>query len=401
MDGKALKAQIEAIGFDEVRFARADEVPSGRFLEWLEDGWHADMTWLDRTAEKRLDPNLVLSGVKSLIMLGVSYWPDDTAVSSQKKWAKYSLYSDYHDTLLEGLKKVGKILEDEFQASSMDYRLYTDAGPVIERGWGAKAGLGWQGKNGMLISRKHGNWLLLASILTTFELAPDPPLMKSFSRELEAEHSLGLNCGKCTRCIEACPTGAIPEPGLVDARRCISYHTIENKGVIPREFRAAIGSRIFGCDICLDVCPWNRFARKGRQLLLSSRYDVADLSLLELLQMTQERFSEVFRKSPIKRTKLRGLLRNACIVAGNLNESSEWLEGVKQERQLVMDQLVLLAEHELAMVRAHAVWAVFRLAGEEGANLLATTRRKETDPEVLAEYVWWGKEFLFEAQTFS
>jgi epoxyqueuosine reductase len=397
MDGNVLRAQIEAIGFDEVRFARADDVPSGRFLEWLEDGWQADMTWLDRSTEKRLDPSLVLPEIKSVIMLGVSYWPDETTVSSQEKWAKYSLYSDYHDTLLDGLKKVGKILEDEFQVSSSDYRFYTDTGPVIERGWAAKAGLGWQGKNGMLISRKHGNWLLLASILTAFELEPDPPLSKYSSREMESEHSMGLNCGKCTRCIEACPTDAIREPGLVDARRCISYHTIENKGVIPREFRAAVGSRIFGCDICLDVCPWNRFARKGRQLLLSSRYDVVDLSLLELLQMSQERFSEVFRKSPIKRTKLRGLLRNACIVAGNLGDSSEWLEGVKGERQLVTDQLVLLAEHEMAMVRVHAVWAVFRLVGKAGFDLLTTSRRKEADPEVLAEYVWWEKELSVEA----
>ncbi len=292
---------------------------------------------------------------------------------------------------------MGKILEDKFQIPSSDYRFYTDTGPVIERGWAAKAGLGWQGKNGMLISRKHGNWLLLASILTAFELEPDPPLSKYSSREMESEHSMGLNCGKCTRCIEACPTDAIREPGLVDARRCISYHTIENKGVIPREFRAAVGSRIFGCDICLDVCPWNRFARKGRQLLLSSRYDVVDLSLLELLQMSQERFSEVFRKSPIKRTKLRGLLRNACIVAGNLGDSSEWLEGVKGERQLVTDQLVLLAEHEMAMVRVHAVWAVFRLVGKAGFDLLTTSRRKEADPEVLAEYVWWEKELSVEA----
>jgi epoxyqueuosine reductase len=397
MDGNVLRAQIEAVGFDEVRFARADDVPSGRFLEWLADGWQADMTWLDRSTEKRLDPRLVLPAVKSVIMLGVSYWPGEATASSQEKWAKYSLYSDYHDTLLEGLKKVGKILEDEFHVSSTDYRFYTDAGPVIERGWAAKAGLGWQGKNGMLISRKHGNWLLLASILTAFELEPDLPLSKNSSREMESEHSMGLNCGKCTRCIEACPTDAIREPGLVDARRCISYHTIENKGVIPREFRVAIGSRIFGCDICLDVCPWNRFAKKGRQLLLSSRYDVVDLSLLEILQMSQARFSEVFRKSPIKRTKLRGLLRNACIVAGNLDDSSEWLKGMKGERQLVTDQLLLLAEHEMSMVRVHAVWAVFRLVGKAGFDLLAISRRKEADTEVLAEYVWWKKELSVEA----
>ncbi|MBL4575216.1 MAG: tRNA epoxyqueuosine(34) reductase QueG [Opitutaceae bacterium] len=394
MDTRELKAQIEAVGFDEVRFAQVDDVPSGEFLQWLEDGWQADMNWLDRTAEKRLNPDLVLPGVKSLIMLGVSYWPGEGDPSTQRRWAKYSLYSDYHDTLLEGLKKVGKILEEKFDISSTDYRFYTDAGPVIERGWAAKAGMGWQGKNGMLISRKHGNWLLLASVLTTVELEPDPPLMKSSLRKMEGESSLGLNCGKCTSCLEACPTEAIPKPGLIDARRCISYHTIENKGVIPRGFRAAIGSRIFGCDICLDVCPWNRFAKKGRQLLLSSRYDVVPLTLLELLAMTQERFSEVFRKSPIKRTKIRGLLRNACIVAGNLNESQEWVQGVEGEQQLVLDQLLLLAGHELAMVRVHAVWAVFRLSGKEGFDLLKSARKGEVDSEVLAEYEWWESEAL-------
>jgi epoxyqueuosine reductase len=186
------------------------------------------------------------------------------------------------------------------------------------------------------------------------------------------ERDVGLLCGTCTRCLDACPTNAFAAPGVVDARRCISYQTIENKGVIPRELRAGIGNRIYGCDVCLEVCPWNRFAQQGRQLLLSARYDLAELSLAALLALTPERFAEVFRRTPIKRLKLVGLLRNACVVAGNVGDAS------------LLPQLVSLAtSHPSALVRAHAVWAVFRLGGGEQ---LATARANETDPIVRAEY---------------
>jgi epoxyqueuosine reductase len=237
---------------------------------------------------------------------------------------------------------------------------------MLERSWAARAGIGFVGKNAMLISRRHGNWLFLASILTRVEISPDEPIRKKTS-----DATIGLLCGKCTRCLDACPTDAFAQPGVVDSRRCISYQTIENKGIIPRELRAGIGQRIYGCDVCLEVCPWNRFAQAGRQMLLTARHDIVQLSLRELLEMTPLRFAEVFRRTAIKRVKLGGLLRNACVVAGNSGDAS------------LLPQLVRLASHELPLVRAHAVWAVRRLGG---VDLLSEARAQEMDPAVLEEY---------------
>jgi epoxyqueuosine reductase len=252
--------------------------------------------------------------------------------------------------------------------TAADYRYYVDTGPVIERGWAAKSGLGFIGKNAMLISRTHGNWLFLAAVLTTLDFSPDAPVRKEAAgRETEA----GLLCGKCTRCMDACPTQALPKPGVVDARRCVSYQTIENKGIIPRELRAGIGHRIYGCDTCLEVCPWNRFAQAGRQVLLAARYGLADLPLRELLELTPERFAVVFKGTAIKRVKITGLLRNASIVAANTGAIE------------CLDALVELASHASPVVRAHAVWAVRKL---DGAGLLAGARAAEQDAAVLAEY---------------
>jgi epoxyqueuosine reductase len=283
------------------------------------------------------------------------------------------LNEDYHDTIKPALVAAGRVIEELFGAGERDYRYYVDTGPVLERGWAARAGIGFVGKNAMLISRRHGNWLLLAAILTTVELAGDEPIRKKVANTDPARAGdVGLLCGKCTRCLDACPTDAFARPGVVDARRCVSYQTIENKGVIPRELRAGIGRRIYGCDVCLEVCPWNRFAQEGRKLLLAARGEIAELGLGEILALTPGRFAEVFRRTPIKRVKLGGLLRNACIVAGNSGETA------------LLPQLLRLAgTHELALVRAHAVWAVFRLGGGAG---LAAARAAETDANVMAEY---------------
>jgi epoxyqueuosine reductase len=227
----------------------------------------------------------------------------------------------------------------------------------------------------MLISRRFGNWLFLASILTKLEFVPDAPLMKkSERRKAEGENNhVGLLCGKCTRCMDECPTGALPRPGVLDARRCISYQTIENRGMIPRELRPGIGTRIYGCDICLDVCPWNRFARTARSVLLAARGEIAELPLRELLELTPARFAEVFRGTAIKRVKLAGLLRNACVVAGNSGDTG------------LLEPLVRLAAHASPVVRAHAVWAVFRLT-DSAEKILAAARAAETEAVVLEEY---------------
>lgn len=377
-----LRSRLRELGFDVVRFVRVDEPnpAMGRALTaWLEAGFQADMEWMTRTAEKRSNPGLVLPGARSAVLLGVNYWTTQPP-GAAAKWARYSLYQDYHDTLKPALAAAGKLLEEFYGARSEDYRYYVDAGPVLERGWAERGGLGFVGKNAMLISPEFGNWLFLAEILTRIAFAPDERLAptRGPGEEPPAKSSrVGLYCGSCTRCMDACPTNAIREPGVVDARRCISYQTIENRGIIPRELRAGIGARIYGCDICLEVCPWNRFAQEGRRALLSARGEIADLTLLEILSLTPERFAEVFRKTPIKRTKLTGLLRNACIVAANTN-AAECLDRI----------LELAASHESAVVRATAVWAAARLSGWEKISAqLVSARRKESDALVLSEYL--------------
>lgn len=393
---EALREAIRGFGFDEVRFSDLSPISDNRLEHWVEAGYHADMEWLARSIEKRLDPTLVLDGACSVIMLGINYLPPSgERAREQTGFAKYSMYRDYHDTVLLGVKAIGALLESEYGLGPRDYRYYVDTGPIMERGWAAASGMGWQGKNGMLISKTHGNWLLLATVLTQLEIEPDGPLKKKARGASAAKAELGLLCGKCARCMDACPTDAIVEPGILDTRKCISYQTIENKGVIPRELRSRIGGRVYGCDICLDVCPWNRFAEAGRQQLLESRYEVAELGLLDLLRMDVEQFREAFRKMPMKRTKLRGLKRNACIAAGNLLECEDWWPTEAGERESFLEAvkrelLVLAEEDEEPLARGAAVWAVYRLCGEEAESLLAGARERESDEAVLEEYAAWG-----------
>ena len=373
-----LRERLRSLGFDEVRFARAAGEFGRGLKEWFAAGMHADMAWMERTVDKRTRADLVLPGVQSVIILGVNYWPGapvDQRISGSGKprWARYALQEDYHDTMKPGLIAAGRLLEEMAAVSEADYRYYVDTGPVLERGWAARSGLGFRGKNAMLISKTHGNWLFLASILTRVEITPDEPLRKTERLPDDGEQA-GLLCGKCTRCLDACPTDAFSAPGVVDARRCISYQTIENKGIIPRELRSGIGARIYGCDVCLEVCPWNRFAKQGRQMLLAARHDLADLSLQEILELTPERFTEVFRRTPIKRLKFTGLLRNACVVAGNSGDVS------------LLPRVLRLVSHDSVMVRSHAVWAAKRLAGRDAEALLKISRAQESDAQVLAEY---------------
>ncbi len=371
----SLRERLESLGFDDVRFAAINGSVADPLRAWLDAGMHADMQWMERSADKRLNPEQVLPGARSMIVLGINYWSDQirdpqSAIrnsSASPIWARYALYEDYHDTLKPALVAAGRVIEEMYGATREDYRYYVDTGPVLERSWAARSGIGFTGKNAMLISRRHGNWLFLATILTRIPFTPDEPVRVNFR-----EREVGLLCGRCTRCLDACPTNAFAAPGVVDARRCISYQTIENKGVIPRELRPGIGNRIYGCDVCLEVCPWNRFAQDGRRMLLSSRYDLAALSLAEILALTPERFAEVFRRTPIKRLKLTGLLRNACVVAGNIGDTAH------------LPQLVTLAStHSSALIRAHAVWAVYRLGAGESLDGMAAG---ETDPIVRAEF---------------
>ena len=246
-----LRRRLGELGFDEVRFAALAGAPGehGRVLSrgtldehFLDErGYHADMDWMGRTAAKRLDPGLVLEGARSAVLLGVNYYQGGSgAPEGAPVWARYSLYRDYHDSIRPALERAGRVLEEELGAAPGDYRYYVDTGPVLERAWAASAGVGFIGKNAMLISRRHGNWLFLCAILTRLALEPDPPVRLRGDRG-----AVGLLCGKCTRCMDACPTLAFPRPGVVDARLCISYQTIENRGSIPRALRPSIGARIF------------------------------------------------------------------------------------------------------------------------------------------------------------
>jgi epoxyqueuosine reductase len=372
-DAEMLRTRLRGLGFDVVRFAAAGPAPGAEALDsWWAAGRAADMAWMGRTLDKRKDPALVLPGTRSLIMLGVNYGPGAAPpLDPAPRWARYAGHVDYHDTLKAGLAAAGKVLEEMAGAGAGDYRYYVDTGPVLERGWAAVAGAGFIGKNAMLISRDFGNWLFLAAMLTRVELPPDPPVKRRPSPG-GGGNGVGLLCGKCTRCMDACPTSALPAPGVLDARRCVSYQTIENRGIIPRELRPGIGALIYGCDTCLEVCPWNRFARAARSVLLSVRPEMARLTLGELLDLTPEKFAVVFRGTAVKRLKLAGLLRNACIVAANTEATDQ------------LDRLVGLAiTHPLAVVRAHAVWAVRRLGGGER---LTGAAANETDELVRVEY---------------
>jgi len=401
-----LRERLLALGFDVVRFARVTPLaqPVDALRAWLDAGRHADMGWIARGFEKRKNPGLVLSGAKSVIVLGVNYGrleghlegrpPCRPSVSEENKindvaddtevvppdmraprWARFARYSDYHDTIKPALIRAGREIEEEFGISADDYRYYVDTGPVLERAWAERAGAGFIGKNAMLISRDYGNWLFLAAIFVRAEIATDAPLTEaSASARSASGHRL---CGKCIRCLDACPTGALAGAGVVDSRLCIAYQTIENKGVIPRELRPKIGAHIFGCDVCAEVCPWNRFARESGGVLLDARPELARLSLRDVLALTPEKFAAVFHKTAIKRIKLAGLLRNACVVAGNLGEGGRDYVG----------ELVALAGHASPLVRVHAVWAVFRIVGSERASeLLREARAAEMDADVLREY---------------
>jgi epoxyqueuosine reductase len=366
-----VRADLLDLGFDVVRFTDVSAVPAERLDQWIDEGMHADMDWIARGREKRLAPGLVLPGAAAVITLGVNYLPRSEAAEDRPVWARYAQWADYHDTLLEGLKRAGSLLE-RAGVRPGSHRYYVDTGPLLERGWAARAGMGFLGKNGMLISHGHGNWLFLSAILVAARVEPDPPLGADRAFDADGGARVGLHCGKCTRCLDACPTDALPRPGVVDARRCISYHTIENKGIIPRELRTAFGARIYGCDTCLEVCPWNRFAQASRSLLLEARSH-GELSLEEILHLTPETFAERFRGTAVKRLKLRGLLRNACIVAANLRRTD------------LLPRILELCTHTEPVVRAHAVWAAASLDPAGVRELLRGLAARETSPEVLAE----------------
>ncbi|HEY0628071.1 MAG TPA: tRNA epoxyqueuosine(34) reductase QueG [Sphingomicrobium sp.] len=340
----SLKARIfdkaRELGFCAWGIARADAAPEAgeRLREWIAAGNHGEMGWMEARAEQRASPQGLWPEAKSVIALAMSYAPphDPLALADAKDRGRISVYAqggDYHKTVKKALKAVGRWLADE---CGCELKVFVDTAPVMEKPLSAAAGVGWQGKHSNLLNREHGSWLFLGVIYTTLELEPDAP----------AE----VRCGTCTRCIDACPTGAIVAPNLVDARRCISYLTIEHAGAIPHEFREAIGNRIYGCDDCLAVCPWNRFASAAQaNKAFAPRPELVAPALADLLALDDAGFRELFSGSPIKRIGVNRMIRNCLIAAGN---SGDPALRPAVERHVVSDDPV---------VADAAKWAIERL----------------------------------------
>lgn len=337
-----MKAQIQArageLGFDACHFTTAEPPGTAKsFHQWLEQQRHGEMGYLQRNAFKRADPQQVLPGARSIIVLAVAY-PDvhrSPAGSARPSFtgivARYARFADYHDILADKLKILANYL-NELGSEGTRSLWYVDTGPILERDLAQRAGLGFVGKHTNLISRQLGNWFFISEILTTLPLEPDP--------------SERNRCGSCTRCLDACPTGAITAPFQLDARKCISYLTIELKGSIPVGLRPAIGSRIYGCDDCLAACPWNRFAREGSLMRPHSRPDLDVPDLLELLALTPEEFISRFRGTPMLRTKRRGVLRNVCVALGNIGDPT------------ALPALEKAASDPEPLIAEHAAWAI-------------------------------------------
>lgn len=348
-----IQQRAAELGFDGCRVTTADPPASaGHFQRWLDAGRHGEMQYLARNAAKRIDPRLVLPGARSVLLLAASYHLPSidlpgiapaafapTAPAPPGVIARYARHQDYHDVIAAPLRELAAFLT-ELGGPATRALWYVDTGPVLERDLAQRAGLGFIGKHTGLISRRLGNWFVLAEILTTLELDPDPP---------EANR-----CGSCVRCLAACPTAAITAPFELDARRCISYLTIEFKGSIPVELRPSIGRRIFGCDDCLEACPWNRFAVEGRLMRSRRRSDLDEPDLIELLALDQVGFKARFAGTPMLRAKRRGLLRNVCVALGNTGTGA------------ARPALARAATDAEPLIAEHATWALEQIEKREG-----------------------------------
>ena len=332
-----------------------------RLEQFLAEGAHGDMIWMETSAERRGDPRALWPQVRSVIMLGLNYGPDDDplAILNHRDRGAISVYAkgeDYHEVIKPRLKDLARWL---IAQAGDDVKVFVDTAAVMEKPLAAAAGLGWQGKHTNLVSREYGSWLFLGAIFTTLELPAD---------EAEADH-----CGNCRKCLDVCPTAAFPAPYRLDARRCISYLTIEHKGPIPRELRPLIGNRIYGCDDCLAVCPWNKFAQQGREVKLFAREAARAPALIELLSLDNAQFRAMFAKTAVKRTGRDRFIRNVLIAAGNSGDAS-----------LAPHVERLLADAS-PLVRGAAVWALGRLDPQR-LSALSSARAGERDAAVAEEW---------------
>lgn len=329
-----------------------------QFQEWVTEGRHAGMEYLasERSLVRRSDPREILPECRSILVLGSPYFP---AGDARGGVAAYATGEDYHHVLKPRLQELISFLEEQ-AGHPVPNRWYTDTGPVLERDLARRAGLGWIGKNSMLIHPQHGSYFLLAEILLGIDLPPDEPFLSD-------------HCGSCTRCLDQCPTGCILPNRTLDAGRCISYLTIENKADIPNDVREQLGEWLFGCDVCQQVCPWNRFAPTEGDPAFAARPGVPPENLVEELHLSAETFNRKFRGSPVKRAKRRGYLRNTLVVLGNRKKREDTVH------------LMAAAQDPEALVRQHAAWALGRIGGDEVRRFLTAWLADEPDPAVVNE----------------
>jgi epoxyqueuosine reductase len=362
---QALAERARAEGFDAFGVTRPDAIMDAapHLHDWLDAGSHGDMEWMARTRERRADPRVLWPEVRRVVVLGLNYGPDEDplAILEARERGTISVYArgdDYHDLIKGKLKRIAQWLVSQ---TASELKVFVDTAPVMEKPLAEAAGLGWQGKHTNVVSRTQGSWLFLGVLFTNLELPEDEP---------EEDH-----CGSCRACLDICPTKAFPVPYKLDARRCISYLTIEHKGPIARELRPLIGNRIYGCDDCLAVCPWNKFAQEGHEAKLSARDSNRAPSLTELSRLDDAAFRARFSKSPIKRTGRERFLRNVLIAIGN---SGDRMLAREAER---------LMEDPSPLVRGAAVWALSRLLPRETFALLADAALgAEKDSSVIEEW---------------
>ena len=349
----AIRERAIALGFDAAGIARLAPLEAQRHYErWLAAGFHGGMDWLasDEHRARRADPALILPGVRAVVCVALFHEPGRDAARDRRlgRIARYAAGEDYHAVMKDRLGALQRAVEDDL-APGATALWYADTGAILERGWAERAGLGWTGKHSGLITADRGSWFLLGELLVDRDLEPDAPL--------EREH-----CGTCARCLDACPTRAIVAPYRVDARRCLSYLTIEHRGAIPHEFRRALGDWVFGCDVCQEVCPWNRFAAPAREARLHAR-SLEGWTLERLLALDDAGFAERFAASPIRRAGREGFARNVCVALGNLGRETPASLAPSAAGALVR----ALAADPSSLVRAHAAWALGEIAGAPGA----------------------------------
>ncbi|HET6388508.1 tRNA epoxyqueuosine(34) reductase QueG [Hyphomicrobium sp.] len=362
-----IRTEASTLGLDAVGIARLADDPelSARLAHFLSEKRHGDMDWMETHADRRSGPLKLWPEARSAIIFGQSYAPPDNPLDAlaHRSNAAISVYAkgrDYHDVLKKKIKSFARSFAER---SGADVKVFVDTAPLMEKPLAAKAGLGWQGKHTILVSRDHGNWLFLGIVLTTAEL------------ESDSNGALTDHCGSCRRCLDVCPTNAFPAPYQLDARRCIAYLTIEHKGHIAPEFRAPIGNRVFGCDDCAAVCPWNKFASTATEMRYAARPETDNPPLAELLALNDAAFRARFAGTPIKRTGRDRVVRNALIAAGNSGDRS------------LLGQIENLIGDNSALVRAMAIWASRRLANPAEAEALRERyQAQERDAEVAAEW---------------